>query len=248
MTPPLSRGNGVELCEWCREAPARPGGRFCSKRCRQTAYRVRKRAGLVGVADGHRVVAQDLVDTRPMRFAYADPPYPGRARKWYGREDTYGGEVDHAKLIYGLEERRHADRGRAWPRDRSPLDGWALSTSVDALQALLPLCPASTRVCAWVKPIGASTRTRGLHNTWEPLLVVGGRQRPPGRRDWLLAQPARHHGELAGRKPVAFCAWLFDCLGMIAGDELEDLFPGTGIVSRCWGEVSSTTTATSEAA
>ncbi len=42
-----------------------------------------------------------------------------------------------------------------------------------------------------------------------------------------------------GRKPVAFCAWLFDLLGMVPGDELVDLFPGTGAVTRAWRELSS---------
>jgi len=51
--------------------------------------------------------------------------------------------------------------------------------------------------------------------------------------------PARFGGELPGRKPIAFCAWLFDCLGMVPGDTLDDLFPGTGIVARAWGELSS---------
>lgn len=233
----------MKLCEWCLEAPARPGGRFCTKRCRQTAYRVRKRAGMVGVARA-RGDAAAIVSSSPMRFAYADPPYPGRARKFYAGEDSYGGEVDHQALIATLEERRLwldrpgtilADAPGAGP---FPLHGWALSTSMDALRALLPLCPASAHVCPWVKPIGASTKTRGRHNTWEPLIVVGGRLAPPGRRDWLLAQPARHHGELVGRKPVAFCTFLFDMLGMRPGDELEDLFPGTGIVSRAWAELS----------
>jgi hypothetical protein len=95
-------------------------------------------------------------------------------------------------------------------------------------------------VCAWLKPIGACTLTHGLHNCWEPLIVVGGRQRRPGVRDWTVAQPARGGGSLPGRKPIAFCAWLFDCLGMQLGDELVDLFPGTGIVSA-WSELSAGT-------
>jgi hypothetical protein len=41
-----------------------------------------------------------------------------------------------------------------------------------------------------------------------------------------------------GRKPLAFCAFLFEQLGMLPGDELADLFPGTGIVSRAWAELS----------
>lgn len=158
-----------------------------------------------------------------MRFAYADPPYIGRALKYYGREISYGGEVDHGALIASLES--------------SSYDGWALSAAANTLRALLPLCPPGARVCPWVKPIGASSRTRGLHNCWEPLIVVRGRARRPGVRDWLSAQPARGGGTLMGRKPIAFCSWLFDCLGMLPGDELDDLYPGSGVVSRAWASL-----------
>jgi hypothetical protein len=74
---------------------------------------------------------------------------------------------------------------------------------------------------------------------WEPLIVVRGRRRHPGFRDWLFAQPARFGGELMGRKPLAFCAFLFEQLGLLPGDTFEDLYPGTGIVSRAWRELSS---------
>jgi hypothetical protein len=159
-----------------------------------------------------------------MRFAYADPPYPGTAARYYRDQPNYGGEVDHAELVASLRTSRY--------------EGWALSTSAAALREVLPLCPKGARVCAWVKPIGVSGLTRGLHNTWEPLIVVGGRRLRPGFRDWLAAMPARGGGDLPGRKPIAFCAFLFQALGMLPGDDLEDLFPGTGIVSRAWAEVS----------
>lgn len=161
-----------------------------------------------------------------MRFKYADPPYPGLSAKYYGDEPTFAGEVDHVQLIASLVD--------------SGCDGWALSTSSKALRAILPLCPPEARVCAWVKPIGVPPATRGLHSTWEPLIVVGGRQRQPGVRDFLSAQPARGGGSLPGRKSIAFCAWLFNCLGMQAGDELEDLFPGTGVVGRAWASLTPT--------
>jgi hypothetical protein len=54
-----------------------------------------------------------------MRFAYADPPYPGTARKYYGDQPTFAGEVDHRQLVASL-----VDAG---------YDGWALSTSAKAL-------------------------------------------------------------------------------------------------------------------
>jgi hypothetical protein len=158
-----------------------------------------------------------------MRFAYADPPYPGLARKYYQHEASYAGEVDHRALVESL---------------KYSYDGWALSTSAKALRDVLPLCPPGARVCAWVKPIGACSRTFGLHNCWEPLIVVPGRRRRGGQRDWLSAQPARGGGNLPGRKPIAFAAWLFACLGMQPGDELVDLFPGTGVIGRAWAELS----------
>lgn len=181
--------------------------RFCGQKCRQAAFRLRRSS-------------ETLERTsRPLVFAYADPPYPGYARKLYRRR-----EVNHEQLVLELESSGYA--------------GWALSTSSKALRDVLPLCPPRARIAAWVKPIGVSSKTFGLHSTWEPLIVCQGRALRPGVRDWLSAQPARRGGTLPGRKPLAFCAWLFRILGMLPGDELVDLFPGTGIVARSWRELS----------
>lgn len=206
-------------CAWCGVVGIREGARFCSKRCRQTAFRVRRRAG------GILTVSSSPDPATPARFAYADPPYPGLAAKYYAAEESFAGEVDHAQLIASLV-------------DDKTLRGWALSTSSRALRQILPLCPAGVRVNAWVKPIGVSAQTWGAHSTWEVVVVAGGRPQRPGVRDWLRAMPARGGGSLMGRKPLAFCAWLFDLLGMQQGDELLDLFPGTGVVTRAWAELS----------
>ena len=40
--------------------------------------------------------------------------------------------------------------------------------------------------------------------------------------------------EVRGGKPLAFVAHLFRALGAEPGDSLDDLYPGTGIVGRCW--------------
>ncbi len=209
----LSSGDGSPICAWCERpfVATRADQLFHSVQCRQAAWRLRQRR-LAGVGDGS-----------PRRFAYADPPYPGFAKRLYGGEPTYAGEVDHAELIASLVDR---------------CDGWALSTGAYALREILPLCPPEVRVCAWVKPIGVSSKTFGLHNCWEPILVVPGRQLRPGKRDWFAAQPARKGGTLMGRKPLAFAAFLFDALGALPGDELDDLFPGTGIIGRAWRYVS----------
>ena len=206
------------LCRWCRAVPLTDiRASYCSRRCRQTAFRLRRR------------VALGEASSTPGRFAYLDPPYPGLSSKYYRDESTFAGEVDHRALIAETVAAGYT--------------GWALSTSARALRDLLPLCPEGARVAAWTKPIGVPPATRGIHSTWEPVIVVGGRQRTPGVRDWLRAMPARHGGELMGRKPLAFAAWLFDLLGMAPGDELVDVFPGTGVVGRAWAELSSTPTA-----
>jgi hypothetical protein len=37
-----------------------------------------------------------------------------------------------------------------------------------------------------------------------------------------------------GAKPAAVCRWIFTLLGAAPGDTLDDLFPGSGAVSRAW--------------
>lgn len=214
-------------CAWCRlldPATVARGSRrrFCSRKCRQAAFRLRQRHAAAGAT------------ASPGAFHYADPPYPGTSAKYYRDEPSFAGEVDFPALILSLTT----------SRDSGDCLGWALSTSARSLRTLLPLCPPEARVCPWVKPINPSPRTYGLHNTWEPVIVVPGRRRQPGKRDWLRAMPARGEGTLPGRKPIAFCAWLFDLLGMLPGDTLVDLYPGTGIVARAWAELSSRSSAT----
>lgn len=202
------------ICGWCRsKLPTTPGVRFCGRKCRQAAWRLRRLSSRAAASD------------EPMRFAYADPPYPGTARKYYGGEASYAGEVDHVALVASL-----VDAG---------YDGWALSTSAKALRDVLPLCPAGARLAAWSKPHPPSPQTYGIHNCWEPVIVVGGRRRRPGVSDALIALPARGGGTLPGRKPIKFCAWLFSLLGMLPGDQLVDLFPGSGVVGAAWAELSS---------
>jgi hypothetical protein len=112
-----------------------------------------------------------------------------------------------------------------------------LSTSSKALRHILPMTPEGTRVCWWGKPIGVSSKALGLQCTSEVVLVWPGRLVAPGIRDWLRAMPARSGGTLPGRKPIAFCVWMFQLLGAQPGDTLDDLFPGTGGVGRAWNEL-----------
>jgi hypothetical protein len=39
---------------------------------------------------------------------------------------------------------------------------------------------------------------------------------------------------LTGCKPERFCIWLFEVLNVRPGDILDDLFPGTGVVTEMY--------------
>ena len=197
-------------CAWCL-APLlgtrRPDAKTCSKACRQAMHRF-------------RVAGAGRCDASPMRFAYADPPYPGLAGKYYDCP-----EVDHQALVNRLV--------REWP------DGWALSTSAASSRDVWAMCPPSTRLCVWVRGSRKSVAC-GSRNAWEALLVFGGRARHLSVAedlDDVLLWGGRQHSHpdaLVGMKPAAFCEWMFRQLGAVANDELTDLYPRSGAVSRAW--------------
>lgn len=257
----------MKLCAWCAKpipARARRDAKTCSQRCRQARHRVTRYA--VAGRDASRGARgepsctdpndpsrlQDGVDAR--RFAYADPPYPGKAFYYRGHPD-YAGEVDHGELIRRL----------------STYDGWALSTSAKALPAVLALAVAqglTVRVAAWIRGARPHATARYPLNAWEPVIYVpvasaGGHD--ASRVDGVLghdtsrgpdADPSRSTGagrridtlthgvspmltlptRVIGAKPAAFCRWVFDLLGATPDDRLDDLFPGSGIVGRVWAE------------
>jgi hypothetical protein len=154
-----------------------------------------------------------------VRVAYADPPYPGCAHRYPEKE-----EVDHAALL-----RRLCDE---YP------DGWALSTGAAQLRYVLSLCPegVDVRVGSWVKPWAVFMPNVGVAYAWEPVIFRGGRRRTRQQdtvRDWIAA-PATLQRGVVGAKPDAFCYWLFEVLNLHPDDELVDLYPGSGAVTRAW--------------
>lgn len=211
------------ICGWCH-APIGSGkrrdSRYCSQRCRQASHRF-----------GRGVEARARAN-QPLRLAYADPPYPGLARRYYADHPDYGGEVDHRALLQRL----------------ASYDGWALSTSAEALPMVLGICAElelEVRVAAWVRGARASRSARPA-SSWEPVVYAGGRQLlescrgssgDGSRRDALVyaararrTDPAR----VIGAKPSAFAFWMFDLIGARGGDTLDDLFPGSGGIGRAW--------------
>lgn len=207
---------GARICGWCR-GPIGPRQRrdavYCRTACRQAAHRFGRHRGAVDVAG------------EPMRFAYADPPYPTKAHLYRGHPD-FAGEVDHAELIARLEAGSY--------------HGWALSTSASALPAVLALCPPGVRVASWHRG-ERPTRSYGPLNAWEPVIYLGGRlleSELDDRRVDALAYTSRPRmtdpARVIGAKPAAFAYWMFRLLGARIGDTLDDIYPGSGGIARAW--------------
>ena len=170
---------------------------------------------------------------RVMRFAYADPPYLGCCRLYDHRHDDgcWDDPDTHQALIDRLCDEFE--------------DGWAMSAASTSLRTILPMCPEAVRVAAWVKPFCAFKKGVRPCYAWEPVIfwrgrnpsaghphpppVKGGTQTTP--KDFLAESITLKKG-LTGAKPEKFCLWVADLIGYRDGDELVDIFPGTGIMGR----------------
>ena len=162
-----------------------------------------------------------------LHLAYADPPYLGQCSRY---------------------EHRHEDPWGCWdePRTHRELliylyanyEGWALSLSASSLTdlELLPIVRAAGgRVGAWVKPFAAFKANVRVAYTWEPVIFRPARDSSRSgaavTRDHL-AEPITLRRGLTGAKPARFCRWVLDLMGYVDGDDVTDLFPGTGIMSQ----------------
>jgi len=165
-----------------------------------------------------------------MRFAYADPPYIGQAKRHYSHDPNCA-EVDHLELINRLMAE--------FP------DGWALSASTPSLAIILPMCPPGWRLGAWCKSFCAFKRNVRPAYAWEPVIFYGGRNPMNGHaaiipekngkqttpKDFIV-EPITLKKGLVGAKPEKVCRWILELLNFQSGDELIDLYPGTGIMGR----------------
>jgi hypothetical protein len=155
-----------------------------------------------------------------MRIGYADPPYIGCAHLY--PENT---EVDHVALIAQLE------------RD---FDGWVLHASATpkSMAVLAPLvAQTGARWMSWVKGFAAFKRNVSVAYAWEPVIVKPARKPVVSKRlvmrDWIECPITLRRG-LAGAKPEKVCHWAFEMVGAHPDDELVDLYPGTGAVTKAW--------------
>lgn len=118
----------MKRCAWCTRPieGKRADSRFCLTVCRQAAFRARR---------GYGLERRGEFVTEPLSLAYADPPYPGTARRYYGKEKDFAGEVDHRALV----------------RKLARFDGWALSTSAKALREVRAQQAKRGGLMRWVR-------------------------------------------------------------------------------------------------
>lgn len=178
-----------------------------------------------------------------MRFAYADPPYLGRAEYYRAHHPdamTWNDPETHRALIAHLQAE--------YP------DGWALSLNERSLRTILPMCPPEARVAACItdRPRFAG-KAVPVRKHFEPVIFNGGRpysdtgnraadflvtkqeRLPAGQPRYAMRKDDLRSGRtFVGRKPKAFSLWVLDLLGWLPGDMIDDLFPGTGAVQEAW--------------
>jgi hypothetical protein len=159
-----------------------------------------------------------------VKIGYADPPYIGCAHLYKDHPD-FAGEVDHAALIERLE---------------SEFDGWVLHASATAtsIATLAPLvAKTDARWCSWVKGFAAFKKNVPVGYAWEPVIIKPARKPVVSKRlvmrDWIQESITLKRG-LTGAKPEAVCHWAFELAAARPDDDLADLFPGSGAVTRAW--------------
>lgn len=159
-----------------------------------------------------------------MKIGYADPPYIGCAHL-YSDQASYAGEVDHTDLVMKLN---------------AEYDGWVLhaSATAESMSVLAPLVRHhGARWCAWVKDFAAFKKNVSVAYAWEPVIIKAARKPVvSGRivmRDWIMCPITLQRG-LVGAKPEAVCRWAFELVGAEQDDDLVDLYPGSGAVTRAW--------------
>ena len=181
-----------------------------------------------------------------MKLAIADPPYLGRAKRWYGA----GGCGDG----YGINQADNHPEADLWdnPKTHQELvsnlllnyDGFAIAMSAHSLSTYLEIINTDSRngirVGIWHKKSAVTSGSR-ITNNYEPVLI----KVPDGRRGWksncarvsdvLVANPPRIG--FRGAKPVEWTKWVLDLMGYSDGDVVDDLFKGSGLVTNTLDEL-----------
>lgn len=179
-----------------------------------------------------------------MKFAIADPPYYGRARRWYGEG---GCGVGHGKGQADNHPEAHL-----WDRPEKHLemleqlktnyDGFAIATSVMGLNVYLREIDlkqgSGYRMAIWHKSYSAPSGSR-IRNVFEPVLVYVPSDRR-GYKSHARIDDLRHINPklngFIGAKPKEWTLWVLDLMGATPADDVDDLFHGSGSVAQALTE------------
>jgi hypothetical protein len=180
-----------------------------------------------------------------MKLCIADPPYLGRAVRWYGAGGCGDGK--------GLNQADNHPEAYLWDKKETHqnlvkdleanYDGWAIAMSVHSLSTYLDIVETDSRngirVCVWHKPTAITSGNR-ITNNWEPVLI----RVPSTRKGWACDAPriSDHltcsplKSGFRGAKPKEWTHWVLDLLGYQDGDHVTDLFHGSGAVAQALNE------------
>lgn len=174
-----------------------------------------------------------------MKLCIADPPYLGRAVRWYGEGGCGDGRGtnqadNHPDAAQWDDPERHK---QLVSELEAKFDGWAIAMSVHSLSTYLSVVETDSRngirVCVWHKPNAITSGSR-ITNHWEPVLV----RVPKERRGWASGMERTKDVLIAGTpnigfrgaKPKEWTLWVLGLLGYEKGDDVTDLFNGSGAV------------------
>jgi hypothetical protein len=163
-----------------------------------------------------------------MKLAYADPPYLGCGKLYAAHHPDaldWDTTARHDELMEELI---------------GGYDGFVvhLSATADSFSCYSPWVGQSgARWCSWVKGFAAFKKNVSVAYAWEPVIIKPARKPVVSKRlvmrDWIQESITLRKG-LTGAKPEAVCHWAFELMGAHPDDELHDLFPGTGAVTKAW--------------
>jgi len=176
-----------------------------------------------------------------VKLCIADPPYLGRAVRWYGAGGCGNGK--------GQGQADNHPEAHLWdkPETHQALvkelnanyDGWAIAMSVHSLSTYLSIVETDSRngirVAVWHKPSAFPSGSR-ISNNWEPVLIrvpSGRKGRTDGLQgvsDVLTCPPLRSN--FVGAKPLEWTHWALSLMGYQDGDDVTDYFLGSGAVTN----------------
>jgi hypothetical protein len=173
------------------------------------------------------------------RLCIADPPYLGRAVRWYGQGGCGNGRGEgqadnHPEAHIWDNPETHRQLVRTLNNE---FDGWAIALSVHSLSTYLEVIETDSRngirVCVWHKPSAVTSGSR-ITNHWEPVII----KVPTDRKGWSSGLPRISdvvsipppRSNFVGAKPLEWTHWVLDLLGYTDDDEVVDMFNGSGAV------------------